>query len=149
VYVFYRTENTVINVLLNEVLAPVPLYEWQTKVQSAIPLPQFVIYSLPEGLWILCITLTSKYIYVKFPQLDFNLKYVPVFYAIILEWLQYYSITKGQFDYWDILSAVIFWLLGLTLFNAYYTRQYLFPINNLHKYIFVLSYLIINLAHVM
>ncbi len=147
IYLFYRTEKIVINDLFISILSRETLYVWRQQIISALPLHDHVIYSLPEGLWVFCISLTSKNIFVKIGRRNFNLIYFPLIFSIGLEFLQLFQITNGHFDFWDIGSAIAFWA-----FAKYAVKNNERLQNFFHRFdhrisLCVMTYLIVYLAH--
>lgn len=83
---------------------------------SAISIPDFVVYSLPAGLW------TASYLLIMFyttrihnreTRLKLSLP-LPVS-AVVLEIAQYYSLCPGTFDFIDLIC----YLVPVTLFIIY------------------------------
>jgi hypothetical protein len=66
-------------------------------------LPNWVIYSLPGGIWVFVLTIIFRRVYRKriTPQLPID--YLPMIYAIGLEFLQYLHVTDGTFDKMDLM----------------------------------------------
>lgn len=84
-----------------------------------LSLPEWLIYSLPDGLWILSYMLVIGAIW------DFDLKnsapalfFLPAL-ALISELLQLPGIVPGTFDFGDILA----YLLGITLAMVYIIKN--------------------------
>jgi len=148
IYLFYRTEKTVINELFIYIISYEKFDQLRSIIVNALPLSNLVIYSLPEGLWVFCITLTSKFLFVKIGRLEIKLLFIPLVFSISLEVFQLLHVTKGTFDYWDIVFSILFWAL------ANYVINYTKPIRNIIKpfdinsLICLFSYLIVYLAHV-
>lgn len=148
IYLFYRTEETVINEIFISLISFDSFIELRNSIKNALPLNEFVIYSLPEGLWVFCITLTSKFLYLKVGKLEINLIYLPLIFAIGLELFQLLQLTNGCFDFWDIGFSVVFWLIATYLTPFYSARQNILNPLNSNSFICVLSYLIVYLSHV-
>lgn len=148
IYVFYRTEKTVVNEIL---LTFIPLDNFlllRTYITAAFPLNNHIIYSLPEGLWVFCITITSKRLFVKFAGRELNLIYLPLIFAIGLELFQLLRLTNGRFDFWDIGVSLLFWAIGRYALLDARMKQNIFDPVNFRSVICILSYLIVYLAHV-
>jgi len=118
------------------------------RIRSALPLNDTIIYSLPEGLWILCITLTSKSYYIRLKNLRIDCVYIPLLFCITLEFLQLFHITNGQFDLIDIAFCILFWILGIFLFNDKTEQQNILLRPNVQAIVCLASYCIVYLAHV-
>ena len=147
IYMFYRTEKTVINEIFIYLFSKNIYFELKKNIASILPLNDLIIYSLPEGLWIFCVTLTSKFYFIKVLNFKFKLVYFPLIISICLEFSQYFHLTNGKFDFFDIIFSFIFWSLAnyLTLNNS--LKNILNPINIRSSFCFF-SYIIIYLSHV-
>lgn len=148
IYLFYRTEKTVVNQIAISLFSFEGFTKLQHLVSSKLPLNRHVIYSLPEGLWVFCITLTSNFLFVKIGRHQISLLFVPLLFAIGLELFQLLNVTNGRFDYWDIGFSLLFWAVA-----AFFIKQQSNTQNILHPFtnksiICLLSYLIVFLAHV-
>jgi hypothetical protein len=117
-------------------------------IMRVLPLNNVVIYSLPEGLWVFCITLTSKPYYIRLNNLRFDCVFIPLIFCVSLEILQFFHITRGRFDLMDIGISVIFWILGNCALRSRYEKKDIFTKPNSKTIIFLASYAIVYLAHV-
>ena len=148
IYLFYRTEKTVVNQLAISLFSLEDFIELQKRISNGLPLNKYVIYSLPEGLWVFCITLTSNFLFVKIGRHEICLLFVPLLFSITLEFLQLLHFTNGRFDFWDIGFSIFFWAVAAYFIKYQSTRQNIIdPITN-KSLICFLSYLIVYLAHV-
>jgi len=148
IYLFYRTEKTVVNQLAISLFSFESFTALQQRISHQLPLNEHVVYSLPEGLWVFCITLTSNFLFVKIGRHTVPLFYVPLLFAIGLEVFQLLHVTRGRFDFWDIGFSFLFWLLAAYFIERQSTRQNMLdPFTN-KSLICVLSYLIVFLARV-
>jgi hypothetical protein len=148
IYLFYRTEKTVINEIFIYITSFDRFIELQKVITNLIPLNKHIIYSLPEGLWVFSITLTSKFLFLKIGNHKINLLFVPLIFSIGLELFQLLNLTNGRFDFWDIGVSILFWFVA----------NYLIPYKTIHQNILnpfttrslicVFSYIIVYLAHV-
>ena len=148
IYVFYRTEKTLINQLFIMFFDRETYTFLKTRITFYLPLPDFVIYSLPEGLWVFCITLTSNPFYLKVRKRKWDLKYVPILIAIIMEICQLLHFAHGRFDWMDIIISTGFWLLALLYARTNIGKEPLFRSVNTATICCIMSYSIIYLAHV-
>lgn len=117
-------------------------------VTESIALPQFLIFSLPEGLWVLAVTIASKNFYFDKEKRLFHLAFLPLLIAIVLEVFQLFHITNGTFDWWDIASAICFWAVGYFLLPSPSTKQRLFVRMNINSLICLASYMVLYLSHI-
>lgn len=147
VYVFYRTEHTLVNRVIIAMFTAERYHTLKTVVTAAVPLNDFCIYCLPEGLWVLCITITSRFFYLKLRGRHYTLTPIPLLLAIVMEVFQLLHISNGRFDVMDIVSATIFWLLALWLTRRTSEKEALFSFSR-KSVLCVFSYSIVYLAHV-
>ncbi|MDI9364128.1 MAG: hypothetical protein QM541_04190 [Flavobacterium sp.] len=148
VYLFYRTEKTVINEIFISIISFDKFAELRKEITNILPLNEHIIYSLPEGLWVFCITLTSKHLFLKVGKLEINLFFIPLVFSIGLELFQLLHLTNGRFDFWDIGFSILFWAVANYLINYKSIRQNILQPFTLKSFICLLSYLIVYLAHV-
>lgn len=110
IYVFYRkpTFNLINWSDLNEVLKD---------LNVRTNLPKWIIYNLPDGLWVFSFTYLVLFIYkFKFSKktLFFTL-FVPIMISLISEIGQYFRFMQGTFDLLDVLFYFIGFLLPILL----------------------------------
>ena len=148
VYLFYRTDKTLVNQILIRVISLDTYRALKANIARALPLNDVIIYSLPEGLWVFCITLTSKPFYIRLNKRRFNCVFIPLIFCVGLELLQLFHITRGRFDFMDIGISVIFWILGNYVLRNKYEKKDIFTRPNSKTIIFLTSYAIVYLAHV-
>ncbi len=148
IYVFYRTENTVVNQLFITIFSLEEYVNAKEMISKALPLNNFVVYSLPGALWVFCITLFSKYFYLPIGEIKINGVFIPIIWAIGLEFLQLLQITNGSFDIIDILSVLFSWLLAYKFINPNFPYQNIFHHFSLRTTMCISTYAIIYLAHV-
>lgn len=148
IYLFYRTEKTVVNEIFIWLFSPDRYFDVRNYVTSTISLPEHVVYSLPEALWVFCITLTSKGLFVKVGTSKLNLTFAPLLFAIGLELFQLLHFTNGRFDFWDIGLSLLFWAMANYGINNKSVKQNILAPFNTSSLICTLSYLIVYLAHV-
>ena len=148
IYLFYRTEKTVINELFISIVSFEKFVELGQRIENKLPLNEHIIYSLPEGLWVFCITLTSMFLFVKIGNRKVDLLFLPLVFSIGLELFQLLHLTNGRFDLWDIGFSILFWSI------ANYSVKFKHPSQNIldpfttRSFICILSYLIVYFAHV-
>jgi len=148
IYLFYRTEKTVVTEIFISIISLDTFIDLKKSVISSLNLHEFIIFSLPEGLWVFCITLTSKFKFIKVGKRKFNLVYAPLLFSIGLEFFQLLHLTNGRFDFLDIAVSIAFWATANYLIKSNNTRQNLFKPFNIESLICLFSYLIVYLAHV-
>ena len=148
IYLLYRTEKTGINEIFIWLFSAHRYFEWRNCITHSISLPELVIYSLPEALWVFCITITSKRLFLKIGRLQFELVFAPLLFVIALELFQLFHVTNGRFDFWDIGLSLLFWAMANSGIRDKSNKQNLFAPFDTRSLICALSYLIVYLAHV-
>lgn len=148
IYLFYRTDRTVVNQILIQIISFKTYTLLKSNIVKFVPLNSIVIYSLPEGLWIFCITLTSKPYYIRLYQLRIYCLFIPIVSCVLLEILQLLHFANGRFDFMDIGVSFVFWILGVFLCKAS-EKQDIIEKSGLKMIICLASYSIVYLAHVL
>lgn len=148
IYVFYRSELTLINQVIGLFLPIVELLKYQQEIQTALPLPNWVIYSLPEGLWVLFVTLISKEFYFTRQSKNYSLVFFPILLTICIEVFQYFHFTDGTFDWLDLGVALFFWGLACFLLPPRFNPLQLQKAYNFRGLILISSYMIVILSDV-
>jgi hypothetical protein len=148
IYLFYRTEKTLVNELVIRLISVEAYTRLKAVIVHTLPLNNVVIYSLPEGLWIFCITLTSKPYYIGRNTWRMDCIYIPLIFCFSLEILQLFHVTNGRFDIMDIGIFVLFWLLGRYGLPDSPGKQHIFTRVNSNTFVCWVSYGIVYLAHV-
>lgn len=147
VYIIFRSQHTIVNIMLNtltnEEASPIIIV-----IRKHCPLPDFAIYSLPEGLWALAATLVSKHLFIRLLNKQIHLAWMPLCYSVSLELLQLFHIMRGRFDVMDILWSFFFTLIGIYIIKCPLPIQYLFRKFNYRTFFFVYIYAIVFLSHV-
>ena len=149
IYLFYRTEKTVINALLINLFSIQDHATLRSAVTNLLPLNEAIIYSLPEGLWVFCITLTSKPFYIDLYNRRIHCTIIPLIFCIGLEVLQLLHVTNGRFDFMDIWISLSFWITANYFFNHSTEKQNIVSPINVRSMACFLSYGIVYLAHVL
>jgi hypothetical protein len=148
IYLFFRTEKTVINELFISIISTERYVEMRKDIVNVFPLNEHIIYSLPEGLWVFCITLTSTSLFLKLGRIKLNLLFLPLIFTIGLELFQLLHLTNGRFDFWDIGFSILFWAIAnFFITNRNQSQNILKPFTKKSS-ICILSYLIVYFAHV-
>lgn len=148
IYAFYRTEKTLVNQILISIFSRESYLLLKAGITSLLPLHDYIVYSLPEGLWIFCITVTSSFFYLKVRNRKWSLVLVPILVAVTMEIFQLLHLTNGRFDITDILFSTGFWLLALFCTRTNVGKEPLFQSVNIKTVCCVTSYFIVYLAHV-
>ncbi len=148
IYLFYRTEQTVINQIVISLITYEKYIDFKNNITTLLPLNALIIYSLPEGLWVFCITLTSKCLILKIGKREIDLIYFPLIFSIGLELFQLFHLTNGRFDFWDIGFSITFWAIANYSFVKKGNNQNILNPFNTKSVVCIFSYLIVYLAHV-
>jgi hypothetical protein len=112
IYVFYRTEYTVINHIVTYFAPSHYFRELKLTIHTFLPLSKFVIYSLPEGLWVFATTIISGNVVLKIRKIEMHIIYMPLIMACLIEFIQYIGLSRGVFDWFDVMVIIFFWTLG-------------------------------------
>lgn len=148
IYLFYRTEKTLVNQLFISLVSYDSYTVLKSEILASVPLNKQLVYSLPEGLWVFCITLTSRFFFLPLGRIHFHLILIPLFFAIGLEILQKLQITNGRFDMMDIFFSLFFWLLALLLTHHHKRKENILKTGTSARLLCAFSYGIVYLAHV-
>jgi hypothetical protein len=106
------------------------------------------MYSLPEALWILSITLLSKRYVICLGKRQIALWYFPIILAFGFEFFQWMHWSKGSADLNDLWGALLFWVLGMMVFPEREPKISLFQSFNIHALLCTGAYAVVYLAHV-
>lgn len=120
IYVFFRSHNTVVNVLLANFI-DIPVLQSKN---------YWLVYCLPGGLWLFSFQMaiylfvqTHKYLWVIFS----------LWCALGIEYVQFLHITDGFFDWLDVYTYLIFSVLSYLIFSL---KRHLYPIFSQSNYSF-------------
>ena len=149
IYLFYRTEKTVVNELLIQLISMQSYSALREEVNGFLPLNELIIYSLPEGLWVFCITLTSRSFYLQLLNRQIQGVLVPLVFCIGMEMLQLLNFTKGRFDFMDIWLSLLCWIIANYFFEHGPEKQNILKPLNRRSILCFGSYGIVYLAHVL
>jgi hypothetical protein len=126
------------------ITSPLFFKEARQLMQDALKLPNFIIYSLPEGLWVFAVTIISENLTIRFKKIQISIIYMPLVVAYFIELIQYLSWSKGTFDWLDVMVIMSFWTLGYIYVKNNDTSKTIKP-----KLIYVLfTYIIIVFSYV-
>lgn len=148
IYLFYRTKATLVIKLLVFFIGSEAYLESREVVQARIELPELVVFSLPEALWIFCITLSSRFFYIKVGALKVAGILVPLLFCLGFELLQLGQITNGRFDLMDIALSLLFWSIAVLGFRTNVENSNFFRTLDRKSILCVLTYSIVYLSHV-
>ncbi len=107
IYRYYRVDDTLVNILWTQLIGD--------KQGLSLPtLPSFVVYNLPEFLWVFAATLLSCDLAWAHKYSVF-LYLLPLAVALGIELMQVLGISDGIFDPLDILAALGGYLLAYSI----------------------------------
>ncbi|MEZ4906830.1 MAG: hypothetical protein R2771_04110 [Saprospiraceae bacterium] len=146
IYLFFRPDDTVVSRLFIKIFSLDFYHSLKYEVQNLFHFSNFVIYSLPGGLWVFSTALIAKDMKFKLWGTTIMLIYFPLMYALGLELLQYFHITDGTFDIDDILISLLAWVLVFKYYNTNTSKCILNP--RLTTMIFIINFAILYLADI-
>lgn len=149
IYAFYRSDKTVINELIILILSEETYISIKSFIVSIMPLPEPIIFSLPGGLWVFCVTILSSNFYLPVKQYRIPMVFLPILFATGLELCQLIHLTRGRFDLWDVVFYLLFWLLAYHSFQSRWQQQQnIFAPFTIHGFICLVCFFSVYLAHV-
>jgi hypothetical protein len=148
IYLFYRSEKTLVNELILLVVSYDTYVAIKTVIADALPLSELLIFSIPGGLWVFCVTTLSEGFYIKIADREIQAAVVPVLFAVGLELCQLVHLTNGRFDMLDIASYLLFWSLACYFFEPRESQQKALSPFTLPGFICLACFLSVYLAHV-
>lgn len=147
-YAFYRTTDTVVNRVFISVFSHDSFYQLRNVVKTIMPLPDWIIYSIPEALWVFCAALVSKNMYFSMGRYSVNCIYIPIVFAYLWEFFQLIGITKGYCDFWDLFLCTLAFLLAKKFFKPPHGVVYVFKTFTFQVFLFFVMFAIVYLSHV-
>ena len=105
IYIFLRPDNLIYNDLFS---SPIKI-----KINTNSKVVNFLVYSLPNGLWSMSFSQLIFHIYKIRTLKTILLSSIMLFVGIIIELLQYQSFMNGTFDINDIFSYIMSYLIVL------------------------------------
>ena len=111
IYVFFRPES----IMMFKWFPFLGVVHKQISVFRTIHLPDFLVYSIPDGLWLFSYILLIGVIWnFNYHRGMFLIMLLPV-YAISYEMLQLCHFVPGYFDILDFVAYVVATLLGISV----------------------------------
>ncbi|MGB0428160.1 MAG: hypothetical protein ACPGEC_04460 [Flavobacteriales bacterium] len=115
IYVFYRTEH----ILINKCVAFLVPHEFylglKSALKQALPLPNYFIFSLPGGLWVFCSSLLAQHYVISIGSKSIKLVFLPLIFSVGLEIFQALHWFNGRFDWLDVLTYFLFWMVAFSI----------------------------------
>ncbi|MFT5915575.1 MAG: hypothetical protein ACI81T_002077 [Bacteroidia bacterium] len=148
IYLFYRTTETVVTSILVSLISFDTYESIRGVIVAFFPLNYFVIYSLPEGLWVFSLTLAAKGLYLSVKTRQIDLTYLPLIFSTGLEFLQLTPFNKGEFQLLDLLACALGWFVAKYVFKPTSETQSIIKPFNYRSTLFLFLFSIVYLAHV-
>jgi len=149
IYLFFRPEETLITNLFISIISLEKYTLLKKSITELIPLSPLIIYSIPGGLWVFGLTVTAKNLYIPFGRKAIHCIYIPLLFAIALEFFQFMHISRGTFDAMDIVVSILFWLAAILFVKHSPARKSIFKPFDRRSFLFVSTYTIVHLARVL
>lgn len=148
IYVFYRPESTLINIILSDVFPSESFLSFKESLRFILPLNEIIIYSLPGGLWVFSASILARKLRLQVAGRKINLEWIPMAFALWLELWQYFGIVKGRFDIADILIVVMFGVTALVAYRPMKLSQQTLSLFHKRSAAFLLVFICVFLGHV-
>jgi hypothetical protein len=105
IYLIYRDSS----ILFNQLFLPVGFQTAfdRQQIHDLLPLPNWVIYSFPGGIWVFITTIIAKKYDRTENKITRYFAFIPLIYAVGLEFLQLFHFTDGTFDWVDLLIIFV------------------------------------------
>jgi hypothetical protein len=113
IYLFYRSELCLVNVWVDNILPSTSFTTVRSAFQSALPLPDFVVYQIPGGLWVFAATLASGSGTLRIFNSRLSFGLFPLLAALGIELFQAVDLTDGTPDPGDVIAAIAGYLMAL------------------------------------
>jgi hypothetical protein len=118
IYIMFRPTNLLMFYWINSIGLMDLVNEIRPDIRN---LPEWVIYSLPDGLWIFSYCLFIGHIWnYNLKRSFFFLALLPI-YAISNEIMQHFHFFSGTFDWMDLFAYLTAFVLGL-VYIIYHKR---------------------------
>ena len=111
IYVFFRPES----IMMFKWFPFLGVLRKQVSFFHNVHFPDYIVYSIPDGLWLLSYILLMGAIWnFKYQRCLFIIILLPIF-AIFHEIFQLYHLVPGYFDVLDLVVYVIATITGLSI----------------------------------
>ena len=113
IYIFFRSEDILLFSWIRLFNIDYSLVRYNNIEHNTITL--YIIYSLPNGLWVLSGLLLLKMVIKnnKKVLLLYSILFVAI--SIFIEIGQYFGIILGTFDVFDLITIIVFSIVGLII----------------------------------
>ncbi len=147
-YLFYRTDHTLVNKIYISLMGYEHYISLKFWLQHKYHLNNWIVYSLPGGLWVFAATIVSKQYNIALFKMNFNVKFIPLIIVLFIEMTQLLKWNHGVFDVMDIIFGCGGWFAGLMVFNSQEYTNYKISILQLKSWFCIMTNAIVYLAHV-
>ena len=107
IYIGFRSNTLFLNRWIDIIFNTETLNNFRNICKS-LNMPQWIIYSLPDGLWITAYLLLINKIWSNHHALSYKVFiYIMPAFAIILEFLQFIGLCPGTYDHIDLICYII------------------------------------------
>jgi hypothetical protein len=125
IYILWRSQALFLFTWLRQVGLHAPMLALRAHFAGVKHLvPDFILYSLPDGLWLYAFTALMGFIWLNEPnrylRLFWNL--LPVFLAVGSEFGQRFRLIPGTFDWWDVVSYIAAWVPAVVSIHVFLSR---------------------------
>ena len=101
--------------VIKTIIVIIAIVHKQVSLFRTTHLPDFLVYSIPDGLWLFSYILLIGVIWdFDYHRCFYLIMLLPV-YAISHEMLQLYHLVPGYFDFFDFVVYVIATLVGISV----------------------------------
>jgi len=87
-------------------------------------IPGFILYSVPDGLWLYSFTVLMGLIWFNEPRRSIRAFWIvlPVLLAVCSEFAQRFRLIPGTFDWWDVVSYIASWVPAVVSIHVFLSR---------------------------
>jgi len=103
IYIFFRPHDVAVNRLFDFFIP-------HSFLAFDIHLSNWIVYNLPGALWVY----SFQTIFITKNEKGILFCLIPLSGALAIEVLQYFNLTDGTFDFMDIISYLISWILFMS-----------------------------------
>lgn len=105
IYLFYRDSSIIFNQIIST--SGFEIVSVKTQIQALFPLPNWIIYSLPGGIWVYVATILAVKYEKTEGKYEIPIGIYPIILSIGIELFQLFHFTDGTFDWVDLILILI------------------------------------------
>jgi hypothetical protein len=107
IYILFRSTNLLVFIWIENVGLGEDVIELRDWANPILPhLPEFILYSLPDGLWAFSFSASILLIWRNEKSKKYLWLLVPIVFAILPEILQKFKLFPGTFDVYDLIMSL-------------------------------------------